>query len=72
MNPLDLIMLYGILKKHESKLGSQLLHITHMISNYCMEVGKVDVEVSMIVKNNVIAKLQAQPDRLEEKREGFI
>lgn len=72
MNPHDWIILYEILKKHESKIGSQLLHIIHMIRNYCMEVSKMDVEVSKSMKKKSTVKPQDQLEGLEELRKGLI
>lgn len=69
MIPHDWIVLYGILKKHESKFRLHLFHVTRMIINYCMEGSKMDVEVSKHVKRNPTAKPKEQPTGLETMRE---
>lgn len=49
------------MKKNASSFGPQLLHFKRMIRNYYFEVGKMDVEISIVAKRRVTAKARVKP-----------
>lgn len=72
MNPYYWIVIFGMLKKHESKFGSQLQHLKKMIRCYVMELHKMGIEVARSLGKNTSLKACDQPNHLEELRDGLI
>lgn len=70
MNPYYWIVIFGMLKKHESKFGSQLQHLKKMIRCYVMELRNMGTARSL--GKNTSLKACDQPNHLEELRDGLI
>lgn len=46
------------MKMNASNFGPQLLHIKRMLMSYCFQVGKMDVEISIVAKRNITAEAE--------------
>lgn len=72
MNLYDLIVMFRILKNHESKFGPHLHHLKKMIRFYIMEICSIDIEVAGVLKKNTSVQPCDQLKILEDMRDSFF
>lgn len=72
MNPYNWIPLFYIIMKDENKYEPILAHFKRMIICYILEISKMDVKISSVLKKRPILKPLEQPKDIQKLKVGAI
>lgn len=66
MNPHDCLIFFNILSKDKTQYVNRLQHLKIMIKFYCLEIFKIDIEVTSALNRNKTVEPSKQPCNIEQ------